>query len=675
MAVHDVDKYRNIVLVGHGGSGKTTLAEALMYKSGVTKRMGSVPDKTSILDFADEAKEKGGSIDSSMCYVTHKGLHVNIVDTPGTIAFCGPAIAALAAAECAVLVVSAVAGIEVSTRKMWDRAKEYGLGVWIVISKIDAPNVNLEERVKQIQELFGGECVPLNLPTGGGKDVIDCFANESGEADFSSVADANTAVTEAIVGADDDLMEKYLSGEVAGDELRQAGAKAVAQRTFVPILFTSARQGVGTEQLLDAFETFCPSPLDGRRRVMVDDNAETEIDPKGGNFVGHVFKVNSDPKTGIKYVTIRVHSGKLTSDMSLKTVEGRKGLRPGQIQRSLGAEHQEIEAGVAGDMISLAKLDVNVGDTVFADGGGAIAMPKFPEPMFALALEPRSRGDADKISSALRRYTDEDPCLKSERTPAGELVLKGVDDTHLRAILHRLEVHQKLPVDTKPPKTPYRETILGRADHVEYTHKKQTGGAGQFARVFINLFPSQRGEGYKFVDKIFGGSIDQGFRPSVDKGIRSQMAEGVIAGYQVVDVTVELIDGKTHPVDSKDIAFQIAGRGVFRDAFLKAKPIILEPIVAIEVTVPVDKVGDIQGDLASRRGRPLGQDVLPGNLVVIRALVPMAEISDYNSRLSSITGGQGSYAIELSHYDPVPGNILQQIIDQSKKEQEERRTS
>ncbi len=675
MAVYDLEQYRNIVLVGHGGAGKTTLAEALMFKAGVTNRLGSVPDKTSILDCTDEAKEKGGSIDSSVCYATHKGMHLNMIDTPGTNAFCGPAIAALAAAECAVLVVSAVGGIEVRTRKMWERAKAYGLGVWIVVSKIDAPNVNLAELVGQLQELFGSECVPINLPTGGGKDVIDCFANDSGDADFSSVADANTAVVEAIVGADDDLMEEYLGGEVSKDELRAAAAKAVAEGAFVPVFFANAREDVGITNLLDAFETFCPSPVAGKKRCLAAEEVETEIDPKDDKFIGQIFKVTSDQKSGIKYVTLRVHSGKLTSDMSLKTEEERKGLRPGQIQRSQGGEHEELEAGVAGDIISLAKLDLNVGDTVYAESSGKIAMPKFPEPMFALALEPKSRGDADKIVGALRRFTDEDPCLKSERTAAGELVLKGMDDTHLRAVLHRMEVHHKLPVNTKPPKTPYRETVAGRADHVEYTHKKQTGGAGQFARVFINLFPSERGSGYQFVDKIFGGSIDQGFRPSVDKGVRSQMREGVIAGYPVVDVTVELVDGKTHPVDSKDIAFQIAGRGVFKDAFLKAKPILLEPIVNLEVTVPTDKVGDMQGDLASRRGRPVGQDMLPGNLTTIRAVVPMAEITDYNSRLSSITGGQGSYAVEFSHYEPVPGNVQQQIIDQAKKEREEARAS
>jgi elongation factor G len=297
-------------------------------------------------------------------------------------------------------------------------------------------------------------------------------------------------------------------------------------------------------------------------------------------------------------------------------------------------------------------------------------MPKVPEPMFSLALVSKARGDEDKIITVLKRFAEEDPCFKCEQGAGGETIIRGMGEQQLRIYLSRMTNLYKLNVDTKPPRIPYRETITGRADNVEYTHKKQSGGAGQFGRVFINVYPAERGEGYEFIDKIFGGSIDQSFRPSVNKGIRGQIAEGVIAGYPVVDVKVELVDGKTHPVDSKDIAFQIAGRGAFKSAFLQAKPVLLEPIVNLEVTLPADNVGDIQGDLASRRGRPQGQEVLPGNMALIRGQVPLAELADYNSRLSSITGGQGSYSMEFSHYEAVPGNIQQQIVDQHKKEHE-----
>jgi elongation factor G len=671
MALVEVDRYRNIALVGHGGGGKTSLGEALLFKAGITNRLGSVPDKTSILDYSDEEKEKGASLDSAVAYLTHKDMHVNLIDTPGSPAFCGFAIAALAGVECAAVVVSAASGIQVNTRKMMERAREYGLGVWIVINHIDAASVDLPALVAQIRETFGAMCVPLNLPASEGKAVIDCFANESGEADFGDVGGAHTELIETIVGADEALMEKYLGGELSDEGVREAAARAVAQGELVPILFTNSCGDVGIGEFLDSLEAFCPSPVTGKRRVFVHGETETPVEPSSdGPFIGQVFKITTDPKTNIKSIAIRVHSGKLTSDMSIKTLDATKGARPGHVMRTLGAEHKDLDAGMAGDIISLAKVDLNVGDTVYADKPGRIEMPTFPQPMFSLALQSKARGDEDKIGVALKRFTEEDCCFLSERGTGGELVVRGMGEMQLRTYLARMARQYKLDVDTKPPRIPYRETITNSAMNVEYTHKKQTGGAGQFARVFINLLPAERGEGYEFIDKIFGGAIDQAFRPSVDKGIRAQMAEGVLAGYPVVDVKVELIDGKTHPVDSKDIAFQIAGRGVFKDAFQKAKPVFLEPIVNVEVTVPADKVGDIQGDLASRRGRPQGQDMLPGNIAVIRAIVPLAELSDYNSRLSSITGGEGGYTMEFSHYEAVPGNIQQQLIDQYKKEHE-----
>lgn len=675
MAELRTEQIRNIALVGHNGAGKTSLAEALLFKAGATNRLGSVADKTSILDFSEESREKLSTLESSLSHLTHGDVHVNIVDTPGSRAFGGQSIAALAAAECAVVVVSASAGIQVNTRKLFETAKAYGNGVWIVINHIDAPNLDLPSLVDQIQESFGPECVPLNLPTGGGTGVIDCFANESGDADFMDVSEAHTAVIEAIVGADDELMEKYLGGELSDDEARAAAAKAVASGAFTPILFTNSCGDVGIVEMLDALASVCPSPLTGKRRVLVNGETETELDPNpAAPFVGQVFKVSTDIRSHIKYLSIRIHAGSLTSDMTIKSVGDPKGTRPGHALRMMGAEHKEVESGVAGDIITLAKLDFHIGDTLYVQQGGTIAMPDIPEPMFSLALVSKSRGDEDKIAAALRRFADEDPCFVFERGAGGETIVRGMGDAQLRTYLNRMATHYKLHVDTKPPRIPYRETILGRADNVEYTHKKQSGGAGQFGRVFINLYAAERGEGYEFIDKIFGGSIDQAFRPSVDKGIKAQMAEGVIAGYPVVDVKVELIDGKTHPVDSKDIAFQIAGRGAFKEAFMKAKPVLLEPIVTLEVTLPAENVGDIQGDLASRRGRPQGQDMLPGNMAIIRGQVPLAELADYNSRLSSITGGQGSYSMEFSHYEPVPGNIQQQIIDQHKKKLEEAHT-
>jgi elongation factor G len=668
MASFTTENIRNIVLVGHNGAGKTTLAEALLFKTGVTNRLGSVNDGTSVLDFTDEEKEKRSSYHSSLCHITHRGTHINLLVTPGSGDFCGEAIAGLAPVETAVLVVSAADGIGVNTRKMFQRARDFGLAVMIVISRIDAETARPEELVAQLRETFGSTCVPLNLPANGAKAVVSCFPKGTGTPDFGDLDEAYTSAVEALVSIDDSLMEKYLGGEARDEEIRAAAPAAIAGGGIVPILFVNSRADVGVVELLDTIVHLAPNPLQGKQRALVVDDQTVPLDPRGPDFVGQVFKVMTDVKSNIKYSFFRAFSGALESSTPMKSTSETKGVRAGQIQRMIGSEHSEIDQAIAGDIVAVSKLDLHVGDVLYTKQGGTIAMPKFPEPMFALAIRSKARGDDDKISTALKRFSDEDPCFKITRDPVmHELVINGVGDLHVRSILARMAKQFKVEVDTKPPKIPYRETITGTAHDIEYTHKKQTGGAGQFGRVIINVLPNERGAGYEFVDKIFGGAIDQSFRVSTDKGIRGQMTEGVIAGYPVVDVKVELIDGKMHPVDSKDIAFQIAGRGAFKDGFMKAKPVLLEPIVNIEVTAPAEFVGDLQGDLASRRGRPQGQDMLPGNMAVLKAVVPLAEVADYHSRLSSITGGQGSYTMEFSHYEPVPSNVQQQIIEQSKK--------
>jgi len=362
MAAPNPDQFRNIVLVGHTGSGKTSLGEALLFKAGVTTRLGSVLDGTSILDHTEEEREKRSSLESGLCFLSHKGLHINMIDTPGVKEFCGQAIAALAPCECAVVVVSASAGIQVNTRKMIARARDFGMAVWIVVNHIDAPNVDLPGLVQQIQESFGQQCVPLNLPTDGGSGVIDCFANEAGDADFGDVGNTHTAIIEAIVGADDELMERYLGGDLPDEEVLRVAAKAVAQGEFVPMLFTNACGDVGISEFLDALVSFCPSPLTGKQRILVDGETETPIDiHPAGPLVAQVFKISIEAKSHIKYLSARVHSGTLTSDMTIKSTNDSKGTRPGQIMRILGPDHKELDVAVAGDIIALAKLDLKIG--------------------------------------------------------------------------------------------------------------------------------------------------------------------------------------------------------------------------------------------------------------------------------------------------------------------------
>lgn len=676
MATYSTEDIRNIALIGHGGAGKTTLAEAILLATGTTSRLGNVNDGSSHLDFTEEEKDRGCSIDSAVCYVQQEGKRLNLIDTPGAPDFVGPAIVSLAAIETGVCVISAAAGIEVNTRRMMDRAKDFGLARIIVINKIDTENVNLAELLAAIQETFGRQCRPVNLPTDGGKGVVDCLVGTSGSSDLGDVGEARTALVETVAESDEQLMEKYFdAGDLEVAEVLAAMPAALADGSLVPVLFTAATEPVGVKELLSFLVAAAPSPTQGKQRVLVDGETEEPIEPDADKpFVGQVFKVTTDPKSNIKFSLVRVHAGRLRSDTGMQVNEDRKAQRPGALSKMLGGEHEDVDEAQAGDIVAVAKLDLSIGDVLHTGRPGKIEVPVVPAPMFALAIEPKSRSDGEKVSGALAKFNEEDPCFVAERDPAThELLIRGVGDLHLRTVLSRMKRHFKLEVNTKPPKIPYRETITAVAREVEYAHKKQTGGAGQYAKVVITVEPNERGGGYEFIDEIFGGSIDQPFRPSVDKGVQAQMREGIIAGYPVVDMKVKLVDGKTHPVDSKDIAFQIAGREALKLAFNQAKPTLLEPIVNIEITLPTSSVGDIQGDLASRRGRPQGQDTLPGGMAVIRGQAPLAELSDYSSRLSSITGGQGSYTMELSHYEQVPPNVQQQIVEQAKKAKQEER--
>ena len=669
---------RNIVLLGHGGSGKTSLAEAILHTTGTTNRLGSVDDKTSVCDYLDEEKQHQHSIQSALINVKHRGKLINIIDTPGSADFIGPAIKALPAAETAVIVISASAGIETNTRKLYSLAADAGMTRLIVVNKIDAENIQLSELLQHIRDTFGQQCRCANLPSAGNTSVIDCIENQAGDSPIADVAAAHTDLIESVIEADDELMERYLaSEEISAEQIASVFVKALKTGTIVPVVFTNARDKTGVPELLDIIAKYTPSPAQANAVELTDGDKSTLLtaDP-AGPLAGLVFRVGFDPRSNMKYSAIRIFSGTIRSDTNLMRNDERKSVRPGHILKAQGGETMQIDVGIAGDIITLAKVDeLKTGDLVH-DGkvAGRFKTPAVPEPMFSLALEPAARGDEQKISSALERLCEEDPCFKVTRDQqTKELVVSGLGDLHLRVMLEKMEKQYKLSVTTKEPKIPYRETITAKAEG-HYRHKKQTGGAGQFGEVYLRVEPASRDSDppLDFSWDVFGGTIPGQYEPAILKGINDVMQTGVVAGFPLQDIKVSIYDGKYHPVDSKEVAFRSAGKGAFIDGIQKAKPVLLEPIVNIEVTVPAENMGDITGDLASKRGRVLGQDVLPGNFVVIKAQVPLSEVSQYNSQLKSVTGGRGSYSMSLSHYEPTPPNTQQQIVAAYAKQRAEK---
>jgi elongation factor G len=666
--VADTGDIRNIVLLGHGGSGKTSLAEAMLHKSGATNRLGSVDDKTSICDYYDEEKEHQHSIQSALVHINHAGKLINIIDTPGYPDFIGPAIKAIPAAETAIAVISAAAGIETNTRRMFELAAKANMPRLIVINKMDAENVDFPELIKNIQETFGSQCRCANLPGADKASIIDCIENESGDSPLMDVAQAHTELIESVIEADDDLMESYLaSEEISAEKIASVFVEALKAGTLIPIVFTDSRKEIGVQELLDIIAKYTPSPRQVKPVQLKDgDNViELAADP-AGPLTGLIFRVGFDPRSNMKYSSIRIFSGTIKPETNLLRNDEKKSIRPGHILKSQGGENKEIDAGVAGDIITLAKIEeLKIGDLIH-DGkaAGKFELPAVPEPMFSLALEPATRGDEQKIGTALDKLCEEDPCFKISRdTQTKELVASGLGDLHLRIMLEKMKNRFKLSITTKEPKIPYRETITAKAEG-HYRHKKQTGGAGQFGEVYLRVEPAERNSDppLQFSWDIFGASIPGQYEPAVAKGVNEVMQNGVVAGFPLQDISVSVYDGKHHPVDSKEVAFRAAGKGAFTDAVQKAKPVLLEPIVNIEVTVPAENMGDIAGDLASKRGRVLGQDMLAGNFIIIKAQVPLSEVTQYNSQLKSVTGGRGSYSMTLSHYEIVPPNVQQQIV-------------
>jgi elongation factor G len=674
--VVDTNDIRNVVLLGHGGSGKTSLTEAILHKTGVTSRLGSVDEQTSICDYYDEEKEHQHSIKSSVVYTNYKGKLINIIDTPGSPDFMGPAITAIPAAETALVVISAAAGIETNTRKMFELVAKADKPRLIVVNKMDAENVSFSDLLKYIKETFGPRCRCANLPAADRASVIDCIENKTGTSPLMDVGKAHTELIESVIEADDQLMESYLGGEeIPPEKITSVFVEALKSGTLIPIVFTDARKEIGISELLDIIVKYTPSPVQAKAVQLKDGDAVTELKPDpAGPLAGLVFRVGFDPRSNMKYSAIRIFSGTLKSDTSLLRNDERKTIRPGHILKPQAGENEEIETGAAGNIVALAKIEeLKIGDLVH-DGkvAGKFNLPPTPEPMFSLAIEPAARGDEQKIGSALDKLCDEDPCFKVKREQqTKELVISGLGDLHLRIMLEKMKNRSKLSIVSKEPKIPYRETITSKADG-HYRHKKQTGGAGQFGEVYLRVEPAERNSDppLQFSWDIFGASIPGQYEPAVFKGVNDVMQSGIVAGFPIQDIKVSVYDGKSHPVDSKEIAFRLAGKGAFADAVGKAKPVLLEPIVNTEITVPGENVGDIAGDLASKRGRVLGQEMLPGNFIVIKAQVPLAEVTQYNSQLKSVTGGRGSYSMTFSHYEIVPPNIQQQIVAAYGKQKE-----
>ncbi len=668
---------RNIVLLGHGSSGKTSLAEAILHKTGTTNRLGSVDDKTSVCDYYDEEKKHGHSISSAIVHAEHAGKTINIIDTPGYPDFAGPAIKSIPAAETALIVISASAGIETNTRKLFDVAAEVGLPRIIVINKIDSDNIDLPELLKQIKETFGPQCRLANLPAQDKKSVIDCIENKSGDSPLGDAETAHTELIESVIEADDSLMESYLAGEqIPAEKISSVFVTALKTGTLIPVVFTNARAEVGIAELLDIIAKYTLSPEQAVHiKLKAGDNIVQLKADASAPLAGLVFRIGFDPKTNMKYSSIRIFSGTLKSDTQMLRNDEKKAIRPGHVLKSQGAEYSDIDTGIAGDIVTLAKVDeLRTGDLIH-DGrvSGKFTLPATPEPMFSLALEPATRGDEQKISTAIEKLTEEDPCFKATRQQqTKELVVSGMGELHLRVILEKMESYYKLKVNTRQPKIPYRETITTKAEG-HYRHKKQTGGAGQFGEVYLRVEPAERNSDppLQFSWDIFGASIPGQYEPAVLKGINDVMDNGVVAGFTMQDIKVSIYDGKHHPVDSKEVAFRAAGKGAFIDALQKAKPVLLEPIVNMEVTIPAENMGDIAGDLASRRGRVSGQDMLAGNMLVVKAQVPLSEVTQYNSQLKSVTGGRGSYSMSLSHYELVPSNVQAQIVAAHEKEKQQ----
>ncbi|OUT68806.1 MAG: GTP-binding protein [Planctomycetaceae bacterium TMED10] len=691
MVNQTIQDIRNIALVGHGSAGKTTLADKFLTFTGTLSANPSVDDGTSICDFDEEEKHHKHTIEATLTHFMHGGKKFRVIDTPGYPDLIGQVIGTLRGVDTACIVIDASGGIKVNTRRVFQEAGAAGVGRVIVINKLDADNIDFPGLLASIRDLFGVACVPLNVPLGSGESFKGVASTLAVPEDTSGALvdpkDIHEGLIESIIEVDEEVMERYLEGtEPTKEELSRLMSQAIVTGSLIPILCVSSKTEVGLQELLDGL-AMCGLAPDAIARDI--DQGEEKIEIKAdpsGPLVAQVFRTRIDPFVQ-KLSFIRVFSGTFSKDSQVASPEIRKGVKVGPLLEVQANETLPVDTAGPGDIVAIAKLEeLHTGTTL-----GELAMPaiRFPTAMVGLAVTPKSRGDETKLSAALHKITEEDSTIRLDHDPeTKELVLNGMSELHLALIQERLKRRDKVEVDTKEPKIPYRETIQIDAEG-SYRHKKQSGGSGQFGEVHIRMLPFPHGtipedfatkdrfasmksfhyhEGSNFlwVDSVVGGSIPGNFMPAVEKGFLERINRGVIAGYKVQDVCVEVHYGKEHPVDSSEQAFKTASSMVFREVFEKAKPALLEPIVTIHITIPGDNLGDVNSDLSGRRGRVHGMESAGGDLQTVTAEVPLGEVSTYARALSSMTGGQGSYSLEFSHYEVVPGNVQQEIVAKSK---------
>lgn len=693
MKIFESDKIRNLVVAGHGDTGKTTLVSALLYSAGAVNRFGRVEDGTTVTDYDEDEIERKITINTAVAHCEWQGRKINFLDTPGYRAFILDAKSAMRAGDAALIVVDTVAGSEVQTEVVWRYAEEVKIPRAFVLNKMDRDNASFDRALESLREIFGREVVPVQVPAGEEKEfrgVVDLLRmkaylsewdgdggveeQEIPEGAREKAEQAREELVEMVAESDEALMEQYFEeGTLSEDALREGLRQAFIRGKLFPVFCASAAHNVGSRPLLDAIVELFPKPTERApvpaKKLGSEEKVEIPVDPNGP-AAAFVFKTLADPFAG-RITLLKVYSGVLKSDSTVKNLSTGGEERLGALQIYQGKQHESVGEVYAGDICGVLKLrNTTTGHTLAAPGFDAVFEPvTFPEPSISFAVEPASRGDEDKISGAMAKIMEEDPALRFTRDPqTKEFLLSGTGQLHVEVSVAKLKKRYGVDVVLKTPKVPYRETITGTAD-VQGKHKKQTGGHGQYGDCKIKMEPLPRGAGFEFEDKIFGGAIPKQYIPAVEKGILEAAEKGYLAGYPVVDFKVTLYDGSYHEVDSSEMAFKIAGALAFKKAMEQAKPVLLEPIMNVEVYCPEENAGDVMGDLNARRGRIQGMEVR-GHTQVIKAQVPLAEMLNYQPGLTSLTGGRGSFTMEMSHYDIVPPHLAEKIIAEAKKEAE-----